>query len=57
MVTRNNQIHSRQTFYESWIASQAIPLRSDGQVHERGVPVADRAIEMTERRVDVARLG
>lgn len=38
------QTHPRQGLFEARIVSQAVPLRSDGEVHEPGVVAVDRLV-------------
>jgi hypothetical protein len=44
-----------QSLVEPPIDTQVIPLRSDGQMNERGIALFDRGIEMTKRLVEMTR--
>jgi hypothetical protein len=48
------QRHVLQPFGESGIATQAVPLRRHGQVHQRRVAAGDRAVEVLERGIELA---
>ena len=48
------QPHAREAVAKARVASQAVPLRSDSEVHQRRVAAVERAIEVSERCVEVA---
>src|SRR5262249_48992583 len=46
--------HLSQLFVESPITAQAVPLRSDGKVHERGIAKRDPAVQLFECSIHFA---
>src|SRR6516165_8391834 len=53
----SSQTNSRETPLEARIRADRIPLRRDGEIDQRGIPRVDRAIQVRERRVEVAGFG